>query len=55
VLSIGEQVAESAGRHGLRKDALARAIEMLKLVQIPNAAGRADTRTSSPAACASAS
>ena len=42
VLSIGEQVAESLRRHeGLsKKDALARAIEMLKLVQIPNAAGR---------------
>ena len=42
VLSIGEQVAESLRRHeGLsKKDALARAIEMLKMVQIPNAAGR---------------
>ena len=42
VLTIGEQVAESLRRHeGLsKKDALARTIEMLKLVQIPNAAGR---------------
>jgi peptide/nickel transport system ATP-binding protein len=42
VLSIGEQIAESLRRHeGLsNKDALARAVEMLKLVQIPNAAGR---------------
>ena len=42
VLSIGEQVAESLRRHERlsKKDALVRAIEMLKLVQIPNAAGR---------------
>ena len=42
VLSVGEQIAESLRRHeGLsRKDALARTIEMLKLVQIPNAEGR---------------
>jgi peptide/nickel transport system ATP-binding protein len=42
VLSIGEQIAESLRRHeGLsNRDALARAVEMLKLVQIPNAAGR---------------
>jgi peptide/nickel transport system ATP-binding protein len=42
VLSIGEQIAESLRRHeGLsKKDALARTIEMLKLVQIPNAEGR---------------
>ena len=42
VLSVGEQVAESLRRHeGLsKKDALARTIEMFKLVQIPNAAGR---------------
>ena len=42
VLSVGEQVAESLRRHeGLsRKDALARTIEMFKLVQIPNAEGR---------------
>jgi peptide/nickel transport system ATP-binding protein len=42
VLSIGEQIAESLRHHeGLsKKDALARTIEMLKLVQIPNAEGR---------------
>ena len=42
VLSVGEQIAESLRRHeGLsRKAALARTIEMLKLVQIPNAEGR---------------
>jgi len=42
VLTIGEQIAESLRRHeGLsQKDALARTVEMLKLVQIPNAAGR---------------
>jgi len=42
VLSIGEQIAESLRRHeGLSKrDALDRTVEMLKLVQIPNAEGR---------------
>ena len=42
VLTIGEQIAESLRRHeGLsRKDALARTVEMLKLVQIPNAEAR---------------
>jgi oligopeptide/dipeptide ABC transporter ATP-binding protein len=42
VLTIGEQIAESLRRHeGLsNKDALARTIEMLKLVQIPNAEER---------------
>ena len=42
VLSIGEQIAESLRRHeGLsNKDALARTVEMLKLVQIPHAEGR---------------
>jgi peptide/nickel transport system ATP-binding protein len=42
VLSIGEQIAESLRRHeGLSgKDALGRTVEMLKLVQIPNAEGR---------------
>ena len=42
VLTIGEQIAESLRRHeGLSsKDALVRTIEMLKLVQIPNAKGR---------------
>ncbi len=42
VLSIGEQIAESLRRHeGLsNKDALARTVEMLKLVQLPNAEAR---------------
>ena len=42
VLTVGEQVAESLRRHeGLsNKDALARTVEMFKLVQIPNAEGR---------------
>jgi len=42
VLTIGEQISESLRRHeGLsNKDALVRTVEMLKLVQIPNAAGR---------------
>jgi peptide/nickel transport system ATP-binding protein len=42
VLTIGEQIAESLRRHeGLsNKDAFVRTVEMLKLVQIPNAAGR---------------
>jgi len=42
VLTIGEQIAESLRRHeGLsKKDALVRTVEMLKLVQIPNAVGR---------------
>jgi peptide/nickel transport system ATP-binding protein len=43
VLTIGEQIAESLRRHeGLSgRDALGRAVEMLKLVQIPNAEQRA--------------
>ncbi|UFX48928.1 ABC transporter ATP-binding protein [Bradyrhizobium sp. 41S5] len=42
VLTIGEQIAESLRRHEAvtRKQALERTVEMLKLVQIPNAAGR---------------
>ena len=42
VLTVGEQIAESLRRHeGLtKKQALERTIEMLKLVQIPNAEGR---------------
>ena len=42
VLTIGEQIAESLRRHERlpQKQALARTVEMLKLVQIPNAAGR---------------
>src|SRR6185437_6766335 len=42
VLTVGEQIAESLRRHeGLsRKDALGRTVDMLKLVQIPNAEAR---------------
>src|SRR5436305_11499111 len=42
VLTVGEQIADSLRRHeGLSKrDALARSVERLKLVQIPNAEGR---------------
>jgi peptide/nickel transport system ATP-binding protein len=42
VLTVGEQIAESLRRHeGLpNKHALARTVEMLKLVQIPNAEAR---------------
>ncbi|MGY3236224.1 MULTISPECIES: ABC transporter ATP-binding protein [unclassified Bradyrhizobium] len=42
VLTVGEQIAESLRRHEAvtKKQALARTIEMLKLVQIPNAEGR---------------
>jgi peptide/nickel transport system ATP-binding protein len=42
VLTVGEQIAESLRCHeGLsKKDALARTVEMLKLVQIPNAEER---------------
>ncbi|MBR0693935.1 ABC transporter ATP-binding protein [Bradyrhizobium lablabi] len=42
VLTIGEQISESLRRHEAvtKKQALERTIEMLKLVQIPNAEGR---------------
>jgi peptide/nickel transport system ATP-binding protein len=42
VLTVGEQIAESLRRHeGLsKKAALARTVEMLKLVQMPDAEGR---------------
>ncbi|MCC8939395.1 ABC transporter ATP-binding protein [Bradyrhizobium sp. Arg68] len=42
VLTIGEQIAESLRRHEAvtKKQALERTIDLLKLVQIPNAAGR---------------
>ncbi|MDB5501343.1 MAG: peptide transporter ATP-binding protein [Tardiphaga sp.] len=42
VLTVGEQIAESLRRHERlpHKEAMARTVEMLKLVQIPNAAGR---------------
>ena len=42
VLTVGEQIAESLRRHEnvTKKQALERTIEMMKLVQIPNAEGR---------------
>ncbi|OKO72715.1 ABC transporter ATP-binding protein [Bradyrhizobium sp. AS23.2] len=42
VLTVGEQISESLRRHEAvtKKQALERTIEMLKLVQIPNAEGR---------------
>jgi peptide/nickel transport system ATP-binding protein len=42
VLTVGEQITESLRRHEpvTKKQALERTIEMLKLVQIPNAEGR---------------
>ena len=42
VLTVGEQIAESLRRHERlpQKQALARTVEMLKLVQIPNAEAR---------------
>jgi peptide/nickel transport system ATP-binding protein len=42
VLTVGEQIAESLRRHEAvtRKQAIERTIELLKLVQIPNAEGR---------------
>jgi oligopeptide/dipeptide ABC transporter ATP-binding protein len=42
VLTVGEQIAESLRRHEglMKKQALERTVEMLKLVQIPNAEGR---------------
>ncbi len=54
--TVGDQIAESVRKHlGLdRKAAMARAVEMLELVQIPRRrTGCASTRTPSPAACAS--
>ena len=57
VHTVGRQIGEMARIHeGLsKKDAFERAIEMLDLVGIPEAAqaGQACTRTSSRAACAS--
>jgi peptide/nickel transport system ATP-binding protein len=55
VFTVGDQISESVRLHeGLsKKAALERAIEMLKLVNIPTSASTT-TRTSSPAACASA-
>jgi peptide/nickel transport system ATP-binding protein len=42
VLTVGEQIAESLRRHEAvtARQAMARTVEMLQLVQIPNAAGR---------------
>ena len=58
VYTVGEQIAEVVRRHeGLgRRAAMERTVDMLRLVQIPNAQSGACTtiRTSSPAACASA-
>jgi peptide/nickel transport system ATP-binding protein len=56
VLTVGRQIAETVrctrGRAG---PAMARAVDMLRLVQIPSPSGaRTNTRTSSLAACASA-
>ena len=60
VYKVGHQIAETLRVHDTklsRKAAAARAVELLKIVGIPNAerAGRHLSRTSSPAACASAS
>ena len=57
MLTIGRQIREALETHfGMdRKAAEARAVELLDQVGIPSAeAGCATTRTSSPAACASA-
>ena len=59
VLTVGRQIGEVLQVHeGLgRRQAKERAVELLELVGIPSrrAAGRATTRTSCPAACASGS
>ena len=59
VLTVGDQLGEMFRVHrGMsRKDARAKAVELMDRVQDPGGqgAGRATTRTSSPAACASAS
>ena len=59
VLTVGDQLGEMFRVHqGMsRKDARAKAVELMDRVRIPAAAGagRATTRTSSPAVCASAS
>ena len=56
--TIGEQIAEPVRLHrgASRKEAHDRALEVLELVGLPQAEGapRSTTRTSSPAACASA-
>jgi len=58
VLTIGEQIAEATRLHlGLnKKEALDKAVDMLRLVRIPIAEKRLrDYRTSSRAGCGSAS
>ena len=60
VYTVGYQIAEACGSTTAScraRPRAARAVELLDLVGIPNAAsaGRQPTRTSSPAACASAS
>jgi peptide/nickel transport system ATP-binding protein len=57
VLTVGRQIAETVHRHQKtsRGQAMARAVEMLRLVQIPErSAALGNTRTNSQAACASA-
>jgi ABC-type dipeptide/oligopeptide/nickel transport system ATPase component len=57
VFSIGDQIASAILAHSGagRREAWTRTVEMLDLVQIPRrASARATSRTSSPAACASA-
>jgi peptide/nickel transport system ATP-binding protein len=57
VYTVGYQIAEVLRQHQKlsRKQAIEGAVEMLRLVNIPNpASGCTTTRTSSPAACASA-
>jgi ABC-type glutathione transport system ATPase component len=57
VLTIGHQIAEACAstRASRQQGRAGRAVEMLKLVRIPDAerAGSTTTRTSSRAACAS--
>jgi len=57
VLTIGEQIAEATRLHlGLsNRDAMAKAVDMLRLVRIPaRKSGSRTIRTSSPAGCGSA-
>ena len=57
VYPVGDQIAEVLTEHeGLsRKEALARAVELLRLVGMPSPEERASNiRTNSPAGCASA-
>ena len=59
VFTVGDQIAEVARIHAgmSKRDAAAKAVEMLDAGRHSRAraAGRASIRTSSPAACASAS